>query len=237
MKQLTQKLNYFNTFEKCLWLTSVLVVTVSFLLGGTFDALNCFTTLLGVTALLFMAKGNVIGQMLTVVFGLLYGLISYQCAYYGEMITYLGMTAPMAALAAIQWLKNPYQKGKNEVAIASLTPKRVLGLLALTAVVTVLFYFILGFFGTASLALSTASVATSFFAVALTYCRSHWYAVAYAANDLVLIGLWVIASLQDAAYLTIVICFVMFFVNDLYAYYNWRRMMCAQGLMQDVAAQ
>ncbi len=225
-----QKLNYFNTFEKCLWLTSVLVVTLSFVATKSFDWLNCVTTLIGVTALLFLAKGNVVGQVLTVVFALLYGFISYQCAYYGEMITYLGMTAPMAALAAIQWLKNPYQKGKNEVAIASLTCKRLVGVLCLTVLVTVAFYFILGAFGTANLALSTASVATSFLAVALTYCRSHWYAIAYAANDLVLIALWHLASWQDATYLTIVICFAMFLANDIYAYYNWRKMMRAQGV-------
>lgn len=31
-----------------------------------------------------------------VLFSLLYGIISYAFAYYGEMITYLGMTMPMA---------------------------------------------------------------------------------------------------------------------------------------------
>lgn len=41
---------------------------------------------------------------LMIVFSLLYGVISYTCAYYGEMITYLGMTAPMALFALISFL-------------------------------------------------------------------------------------------------------------------------------------
>lgn len=40
-----------------------------------------------------------------VVFSILYGVISFTFAYYGEMITYLGMTAPMAVVALVSWLK------------------------------------------------------------------------------------------------------------------------------------
>lgn len=33
-----------------------------------------------------------------ILFSLLYGIISYTFSYYGEMLTSLGMTMPMAAL-------------------------------------------------------------------------------------------------------------------------------------------
>ena len=71
----------------------------------------------------------------------------YTFAYYGEMVTYLGMTAPMAL-----------------------------------------------------------------------------FTLAYAANDIVLIVLWILASLSDLSYLSVVICFLMFLVNDLYGFVNWKRM-------------
>ncbi len=222
--------HYFTPFERGLWLTCVLVIILSFLWSGQFDALYCFTTVLGVTALLFLAKGNVIGQVLTVVFSLLYGLISFRFAYYGEMVTYLGMTGPMALLATITWYRNPFQKGKNEVKIARLTQRNLLALAAGTVVVTVAFYFILAFFHTAYLPLSTLSIATSFFAIGLTYYRSAWYALAYTLNDLVLIALWLLASVQDAASLAMVVCFALFFVNDLYGFYNWSRIQKAQHL-------
>ena len=59
-------------------------------------------SLIGVTSLIFIAKGNPVGQALTITFSVLYGIISLTFAYYGEMITYLGMTAPMAVWA-LMW--------------------------------------------------------------------------------------------------------------------------------------
>ncbi len=48
-----------------------------------------------------------------IIFSLLYGIISYTFSYYGEMITYLGMTMPMAVFALISWLRNPRIKATN----------------------------------------------------------------------------------------------------------------------------
>lgn len=94
----------------------------------------------------------------------------------------------------------------------------------ITVVVTVVFYYILVFFGTANIVPSTLSVTTSFVAVYLTFRRSAYFAVAYAANDLILILLWTLASLQDVRYISVVVCFVAFFMNDIYGFLSWRRM-------------
>ena len=209
--------------EWALWLTSLAVVTIAFLLSGAADGLSIVASLIGVTALIFVAKGHPLGQLLTIVFGVLYGMISLRVRYYGEMITYLGMTAPMALLALITWLRNPYQDSA-EVAVRRMrrTDVAVMMLLALAA--TVLFYFILRAMGNAALAVSTLSVTTSFLASYLTAMRSPYYALCYAMNDLVLIVLWVISALVDPAGWAMVACFAMFFLNDMYGFVNWRRM-------------
>ena len=67
----------------------------------------------------------------------------------------------------------------------------------LTAAVTAGFYFILRALGTANLLPSTVSVTTSFLAVYLTFHRSPLYALGYAANDVVLIVLWLLAARAD----------------------------------------
>ena len=143
-----------NRFEKGLWLTSMLAIAGSAALSGAVDALNVIASLIGVTALIFVAKGYVLGQVLTVVFAVFYGIVSYCFRYYGEMITYLGMSAPMAAMAAIEWLRNPY-RGTKEVQIRRLTGTHAVRLIVLSLVVTVIFYFILKALGTASLLMST----------------------------------------------------------------------------------
>ena len=95
---------------------------------------------------------------------------------------------------------------------------------ALTAIVTVIFYFILKYFNTANMIPSTLSVTTSFIAVCLTFRRSPYFALAYAANDVVLIVLWILAAKENISYLSVIICFVMFLVNDLYGFVSWKRM-------------
>lgn len=93
--------------------------------------------------------------------------------------------------------------------------------LCITAAVTVLFYFILKYFNTANLIFSTVSVTTSFVAVYLTFRRSELFSLGYAANDVILIILWSLASLQSREYICMVICFIAFLANDTYAYFSW----------------
>ena len=210
-------------FEWLLWGCSLLVVGVASLIAPDASWLSVLASLIGVTALIFLAKGHVMGQFLIVVFAALYGIISFQFRYYGAMITYLGMSAPMAVCAAISWLKNPYE-GTNEVKVNHLAAHHWLGLSVLTVVVTVVFYFILQALGNGSLIVSTISVATSFFAASLVFLRSPYYALGYAANDVVLIVLWVLASIEDIGSLPMVLCFAVFLFNDLYGFFSWRRM-------------
>ena len=159
-----------------------------------------------------------------ILFSLLYGVISYTFSYFGEMITYLGMTGPMALFALISWLRNPYNGNHAEVAVNRLENKELALMYALTAGVTFGFYFILDHFGTANMLPSTLSVTTSFIAVYLTFRRSPYFALAYAANDVVLIVMWTLAAKEDISYLSVIICFVMFLVNDLYGFVSWKRM-------------
>ena len=140
------------------------------------------------------------------------------------MITYLGMTAPMALFALITWLRNPFGGNHAEVTVNRLRPFESHLVVVMTVVVTFVFYFILEAFETANIIPSTISVATSFIAVYLTFRRSPYFALAYAANDVVLIILWTLAAVEDITYISVLICFIMFLVNDLYGFVNWKRM-------------
>ena len=216
--------NYFSKFEIVLWSFSVVLIVLSFVVFDRMNYMTLLASLIGVTSLIFNAKGNPIGQLLMVVFSLLYGIISYSFHYYGEMITYLGMTMPMAVFALISWLKNPYKGNRAEVKVNSISKNEALCMWIGTLVITVLFYFILAYFDTANIIPSTLSVTTSFAAVYLTFRRSPYFALAYAANDLVLIVLWVLASVCDMRYISVIVCFVVFFINDVYGFVSWQKM-------------
>lgn len=121
-----------------LWSVSLCIVTVSNFAAGNPDFLTLAATWIGITSLIFAAKGNVWAQLLMIVF-------------------------------------------------------------------------------------STISVMTSFLAAALTMLRSSYYALGYAANDMVLIILWSLAAAQDSVYLPVVINFFIFFLNDMYGFISWKK--------------
>ena len=75
-----------------------------------------------------------------------------------------------------------------------------------------------------TLAASLIGVTALVFAVFFFLLR----ALAYAANDGVLIALWVIAALESPGCAPVIVCFAMFLLNDCYGFVNWRRMMRSQ---------
>ena len=209
--------------DRILWICSLLIVFISNISVPNFDLLTLAAALIGVTSLVFAAKGNVWAQILMIVFSILYGIISFRFRYWGEMITYLAMTMPMAVWSTITWLKNPSKENKNEVQIQKLTSTHIIGLIFFGIIVTAVFYFILLRLNTPNLLFSTISITTSFVAVSLTMLRLSYYAVGYAANDIVLIILWSLASVQNPVYIPVTINFVIFFLNDVYGFVNWKK--------------
>lgn len=222
--------NYFSKSDIILWSSSVMLIALSFCLFDRENYLTLCASFIGVTSLIFNAKGNPVGQVLMVLFSILYGIISYTFSYYGEMITYLGMTMPMSVFALISWLRNPFNGNRAEVKVNNIDKKEIVFMWLITIIVTLIFYFILKHFNTANLLPSTLSVTTSFVAVYLTFRRNPYFAVAYAANDIILIVLWILATLSDIRYISVVVCFGAFLANDIYGFICWQKMKLRQNI-------
>lgn len=214
-------------FERILWLSSVSVILVSSLFSGT-DIISISTSLIGVTSLILLAKGFVAGQVLMIIFSVIYAMISYGFGYYGELLTYAGMTLPMAVISLVSWIRHPY-KQTNEVEVSKLNSKKIIFIAISSVTVTLIFYFILKYLNTANLIPSTVSVLTSYIAASLTAFRSPYFALGYAINDLVLILLWTLASLENITYAPMAVCFIVFFVNDMYGFICWKNMEIRQS--------
>ena len=126
------------------------------------------------------------------------------------MMTYLGMTLPMAVWSTVTWIRNPSAENGSQVQIQKLTLRHITVLAISGTAVTAVFYFILASLDTPNLVFSTISVITSFLAAALTMLRSSYYALGYAANDIALIVLWVLAALKDPSYLPVAVNLLYF---------------------------
>ena len=223
-----KKLKYFTKTELTIWICSVILIISAFCIFDGKKYLNMIASLVGTTALIFCAKGNPLGQALMIIFASLYAYISLSFKYYGEMMTYLGMSLPMAVVALITWLKNPSKESKAEVKVNTISKKEMLLGFIIALIVTVIFYFIMKELGTSNLAISTVSITTSFFAAYLTFRRCEYFALAYALNDIVLIIMWTMATIKNISYISVIICFLVFLVNDTYSYINWRKMKVRQ---------
>ena len=210
--------------EIVLWFLSVSVIIITNLILQSDDYMSLAASLIGVTSLIYLAKGFAIGQILIIIFALFYGWISFDNKYYGEMITYLCMTTPMALFSLVQWIRNPY-KDTNEVKVrVKINRKHYFILITSCTAVALSFYFILKALGNASLMVSTISIATSYVAAYLTAIRSPYYAIWYALNDAVLIVLWIIASFENSENIQIVANFTVFLANDMYGFISWKKM-------------
>lgn len=208
--------------EKIIWISSLIIIFTSSIAMPDNDWLSVVTSLIGATALIFVGKGDPIGQLLCIFFALCYGAVSFKFRYYGEMITYLGMSAPSALWALISWLRNPYSE--REVKVEKMTARKWIYLSIGTILITSVMGVVLALFDTPNLIVSIISVTTSFAASMLTVLRSPYYALFYAGNDIVLIVLWILATLVNIGYFPMIICFVIFLVNDIYGFINWCRM-------------
>ena len=213
-------LKYFSVGEWALWGASVALIIISFCVFDRVNYLTLCASLIGATSLIFNAKGNPVGQALMIVFSVLYGIISFGFAYYGEMITYLGMTAPMALVALIAWLRHPFKGNRAEVKVNRLRAGETVFAFLLTAAVTTAFY-----------------IAPETYRLRQKLIPERFEGMlAYAANDVVLIVLWTLAAIEDLSYLSVIICFVMFLANDLYGFLNWRKMQKKQAALEAAEA-
>lgn len=228
-----QLLKYFKWYEYLIYFIAIASNIVVFVLTSSTEYLNLIASLLGITALVFLAKGNIIGQFLTIIFSTMYAYISFDCQYYGEVATYLFMTAPIALASIVSWAKHPFQGKKDEVEINEIPKKEYLLIFSLSILVTFIFYFVLNWLGTDNVYISTISVFSSFIASYLTFRRSRFYAVAYATNDLILIALWIYKTIGNINYISVVICFIAFFVFDLYGFICWSKRMVEQKKIKD----
>lgn len=79
-KKIHSFLNYFTRGEIFLWFLSIAFIVIFFFIFDRENFLTLTASLIGVTSLIFNAKGNPFGQVLMVIFSLLYGVISFTFA-------------------------------------------------------------------------------------------------------------------------------------------------------------
>ena len=217
-------LKYFSVTEWILWLISITVITVSFAASNERSVLSYLSSFAGVTCVIVNAKGNALGQAVSIAFALLYALYAYTQRYYGEMLIYLCLMLPIHVISIISWVRNKFDGRAHEVKINTLRPLEYILTAVGAAAVTVGFYFLLRALNTDNLIVSTISLTTSITAAYLMLRRCEYFSILFILNDVVLIILWSMkiptAGLQV---LPSVMGFIMFLANDTYCFISWHK--------------
>lgn len=210
-------------FEILFLFISLITITICFFLGENKNIFSLIASLIGVITVLCGAKGLVIAPMINIAYNIIYILLSYSQKYYGEVIIYLFLMMPINIMTIISWLKNKSKENENIVTVNKLSKKEYIYLSIITIISTIGFYFLLKILNTNELIISTISLITSIIASYLMFRRCSNYAIAYIINDIILITLWTLTIKNNGfTYLPMIITFIVFFINDIYGFINWK---------------
>lgn len=192
-------------------------------------------SLIGIVAVFFVSKGLIVGQILGIVQGIVYCILSAQNRYFGEVIVCACVTIPLYLIAIFTWIKN--RQDANVVQVN----KRNFGLLewvitlAVMSVVGVGVYFLLKSSNTANLVLSTFSVVFTMTAGYLLVRRCEYSFVFYMISNMICIGLWtsLIVSTGDMSLLPTALCYCIFLILNIFGIMNWAKLKKTQKSAKD----
>lgn len=222
MRKLKDYFADWTKFELGLLITGLSISILSSIIfhGNAIDTLYTSSYLL--TALL-MAKGKVECYLIGFVSVFFYGIVSYNQGYYGELLITAFLTFPIMIIGLKSWLK--HQDSQDDVVIiSSLSKTEITIAFASQLLLFWLYYFILKFFGTDLLAISSLSVVTSVLASYFEARRSELSLYCYIANDFVIITLWLIPIIGGSTDLIpVLVGPLLLLVNDIYGSINWRK--------------
>ena len=224
--------NYFsdwNLFERLFLVLGISAgILSSVLFNGTI--INTLYTVSYLITALLMAKGKVECYFIGVVSVIFYGIVSYNQAYYGELLITIFLTFPIMLIGIISWLRH-IDKDDNVVIVNTLPKKEMIIVFGSQLILFWIYYFILKIFNTDLLVLSTLSVVTSVLASYLEARRSELSLMCYIANDIIIITLWLIPIIYgDTTLISVLVGPILLLINDIYGTYNWKRLKEKQKL-------
>ena len=209
-------------YELAFLICDVLVVLSVFIFFEK-NLLSFSCSFVGCFAIFSLAKGFFFAPILNIVFDVLYIILSYTQSYFGEAIIFLVMTLPIDVYSSISWRKNK-AKESEVIKINKLGKKEWIVFWISTAIVSIVFYFVLKALNTNELIISTISFVTSAMAGYFLIRRSNYYSLAYSFNDIILIILWTISLINyGTSYLPIVINWCCCLVIDIYGFINLQK--------------
>ena len=177
----------------------------------------------GVVGVLFLTKVNVVGIFVGIVQIIFYSIISYLNGFYGEMVNNLCVTLPLYIANLITWLKNLYSKNGQVKINSSISWKEVVAAICVVVILSVGMFFVLDYFNTTMVFVSTLSFTFNTLAIYFLARRSSLNFVFYIFSNIANFAMWgtLIITTHDLSMLITLINVVVYFLLNCYGLYNW----------------
>jgi len=210
-----------TNFEKILLFGSMLtIVIVGIIFKSDLLILSC-SLIWALTALL-IAKGNNLCRLFGILADTLYSILSFKNQFYGEVLVHV-IFLIMDIIWVISWIHHKNIE-TNFVKINNIKRKEWTIAAFVFLFLLVWMYYLLKFFNTNELIISTISVVLTLYALYFLVRRSKYSLVFYLFCDVTLILLWGIYVFQGNIELVpIFLNSIILFVNDSYGVYNRRK--------------
>ena len=178
---------------------------------------------LGVVGVLFLTKVNVVGIFVGIVQIVFYSIISYLNGFYGEMVNNLCVTLPLYIANLITWLKNLYSKNGQVKINSSISWKEVVAAICVVVILSVGMFFVLDYFNTTMVFVSTLSFTFNTLAIYFLARRSSLNFVFYIFSNIANFAMWgtLIITTHDLSMLITLINVVVYFLLNCYGLFNW----------------
>lgn len=211
-----------SKFELILLLGGMITLIVSGILCNS-TLLTIICSITGIMCALTQAKGKVISQFIGLILVVIYSIISYQNKYYGEVLIYIFIMLPLFISGIISWLKN-INNDTNIVKENELSKREWIILTSISIVLFIGLYYLLKYFNTKELFISTLSMVTSLFATYLVARRSKYGFLFYIGNDIILFILWGLPVIQgNLLLIPMLINPLINLINDTYGWISWNK--------------
>ena len=208
-------------FEKILLFGSMLTIVIVGIIFKS-DLLTLSCSLIWALTALLIAKGNNLCRLFGILADTLYSILSFNNQFYGEVLVHV-IFLVMDIIWIISWIRHKNIE-TNFVKINHIKRKEWMIAAILFLFLFVWMYYLLKFFNTNELIISTISVVLTLYAVYFLIRRSKYSFVFYLFCDITLILLWGIYVFRGNVELVpILLNSIILFVNDSYAFFNWRK--------------
>ncbi len=198
--------------------------------------LTIFCSLFGIVGVFFIAKGMLVGQFISIVYGTLYATMSYFNHLYGEMIVTLAVTVPMYVATIITWIKNSSKTDKVVKINKKLSVLEWCLMFVIACGLGVGIYYMLRAFNTANLIISTFSVVALCMAGYLVVRRCEYNFIFYILSNIIGICLWMFTIIKEnnITYIPTIILFCVLLFLNIFGMITWIKIKHIQNLRKKV---